>query len=126
MNVFKTTTRATAETRERRIKHARKKIFGTSSRPRLSIFRSHKHIYAQIINDEESRTLLSICSFSKELKESIKSGGNLSAAKTAGKKLAEMAIQKGITKIVFDKRWYKYHGRVKAFADSAREGGLKF
>lgn len=99
----------------------RKVVKGTSERPRLCVFRSAGHIYAQIINDEKQATLLSVSSLSSELKN-----GNKEAAKTVGKKIAEEAKKKGITNVVFDRNGFIYHGRVQALADGAREGGLNF
>ncbi len=103
----------------------RKKIHGTGERPRLSIFRSVKHFRAQIINDLEGKTLVGVSTQAKALGLQ-KSGGNVKGAFELGKKLAEIAIQKKIEQVVFDRGGFLYHGRVKAFADGAREGGLKF
>lgn len=109
--------------RRQRIKFSiRHKIEGTPARPRLSVFKSNKAIYAQIIDDSKSHTLLATSS--RELES--KGGVNLGISKTVGKKLAEQAIAKGITEIVFDRNGYLYHGNVKALAEGAREGGLKF
>lgn len=99
----------------------RKVVSGTSERPRLCVFRSGAHIYAQIINDVAQTTLLSVSSLSAELKN-----GNKEAAKTVGKKIAEEAKKKGINTVVFDRNGFVYHGRVQALADGAREGGLNF
>ena len=99
----------------------RKVVKGTSERPRLCVFRSGAHIYAQIINDDAQATLLSVSSLSAELKN-----GNKEAAKTVGKKIAEEAKKKGINTVVFDRNGFVYHGRVQALADGAREGGLNF
>lgn len=99
----------------------RKVVKGTSERPRLCVFRSGAHIYAQIINDDTQSTLLSVSSLSAELKN-----GNKEAAKTVGKKIAEEAKKKGISNVVFDRNGFLYHGRVQALADGAREGGLNF
>jgi large subunit ribosomal protein L18 len=114
------------EARERRHSRVRKKVVGTQERPRLNIFKSVNHIYAQIINDFEGRTLAAASSNDKELKGKIKTGGNVEAAKTVGVLIAKRAIDKGIKQIVFDRGGYPYHGRVKALADAAREGGLQF
>jgi large subunit ribosomal protein L18 len=100
----------------------RHKIEGTPARPRLSVFKSNKAIYAQIVDDSKSHTLLATSS--KELE--AKGGVNLGISKSVGVKLAELAIAKGITEIVFDRNGYLYHGNVKALAEGAREGGLKF
>jgi large subunit ribosomal protein L18 len=95
-------------------------------RPRLSVFRSSKQIYAQIIDDEKGMTLASASSLEKANRESLKTGANIDAAKIVGKLIAERAIAKGLKSVVFDRGGYMYHGRVKALADGAREGGLEF
>jgi large subunit ribosomal protein L18 len=95
-------------------------------RPRLSVFRSSKHIYAQIIDDVKGATLASASSVDKELKTELKTGADSSAAARVGKLIAERAVKAGITEVVFDRGGYIYHGRVKALADAAREGGLSF
>lgn len=102
----------------------RKRLQGSRQRPRLSVFRSLKHIYAQIIDDRSGRTLVSASS--SETKSSAKSGANIAGAKEIGKLVAERARQAGITRVVFDRGGYLYHGRVKALAEAAREGGLEF
>lgn len=111
---------------QRRKYRVRKKVFGTAERPRLSVFRSDKHIYAQVINDIEGRTLVSAASTDKELRADLANGGNIEAAKRIGKAIAERALAAGIDKVAFDRGGRIYHGRVKALADAAREGGLKF
>ncbi|MER3414714.1 MAG: 50S ribosomal protein L18 [Gemmataceae bacterium] len=113
-----------ARQRLRRRYRVRKKIFGTPERPRLSVFRSNKHIYAQIIDDTRGVTLVAASSLSKN--SGVSYGGNVAAAKHVGLKLAQMAREQGITKVAFDRGCYKYHGRVKALAEGAREGGLLF
>jgi large subunit ribosomal protein L18 len=95
-------------------------------RARLSVFRSSQHIYAQVIDDAHGRTLASASSLEKDMRESLKTGANMEAAKTVGKRLAERAVAKGVKEVVFDRGGYLYHGRVKALADAAREGGLDF
>jgi large subunit ribosomal protein L18 len=90
------------------------------------VFRSSKHIYAQLIDDTNGRTLASASSNSPEIKKSMAYGGNVLAAKAVGKQLAEAAKSKGISKVAFDRGYYRYHGRIKALADAAREGGLQF
>jgi len=95
-------------------------------RARLSVFRSSKHIYAQVIDDIKGETLASASSLEKTLREGKKTGANIDAAKAVGKLLAERAAVKGVKEVVFDRGGYLYHGRVKALADAAREGGLKF
>ena len=97
-----------------------------SGRARLSVFRSSKHIYAQVIDDNKGMTLASASSIEKTLREGMKTGANKDAAKAVGKLVAERAAQKGIKDVVFDRGGYRYHGRIKALADAAREGGLKF
>ena len=110
--------------REVRHKRIRKNIFGTSEIPRLCVFRSNTGIYAQIIDDETRTTLVSASSLDKDLK--IKNGSNVEAAKVVGEALAKKATKAKITKVVFDRGGYLYHGRVKALADAARENGLEF
>jgi len=95
-------------------------------RPRLSVFRSSKHIYAQVIDDAKGETVVCASSLEKDLRTSLKTGANKDAAKTIGKLVAERALGKGIKDVVFDRGGYRYHGRVKALADAAREGGLNF
>ena len=104
----------------------RKKIAGTTERPRLCVHRSTKHIRAQVVNDETNTTIAAASSLEKDLKAQIKHGGNISAAKVIGKVIAERALAKGVDKVVFDRGGYQYHGRVQALADAAREAGLKF
>ena len=113
--------------RFKRKKHIRKTIAGTPERPRLSIFRSGKHIYAQIIDDESGTTLVSASTLVKELRSNDEvDGGNKDGAKAVGKMIGERAIAANITQVVFDRNGYKYHGRVAALADAAREAGLQF
>ena len=104
----------------------RKRLRGTPERPRLSIYRSLQHIYAQVIDDRSGKTLVSASSVDKETKKNLKGGGNVAAAKVIGKAIAERAKSAGLSKVVFDRGGYKYHGRVKALADAAREAGLQF
>lgn len=108
----------------KRIKRVRSKIFGTAKRPRLSVYKSNKFIYGQLIDDDKGKTLLSVSD--KELKLKDAKTTKSDKAKLAGQKLAEKAKVKKITQVVFDRGSYRYHGRVKSFADGAREGGLKF
>ncbi len=103
----------------------RKKVLGTSERPRLNVYRSLNHIYVQVIDDLQGVTLVSASS-GEGKKESRSRGGNLASAKTVGKAVAERAKAKGISKVVFDRGGYIYHGRIKALADAAREAGLQF
>jgi len=116
--------RTKAVRQRRRRFRVRNKIKGTAERPRLNVFRSSKHIYAQLIDDQTGQTLAAVSSCGKE--SAVKYGGNVKAAKVVGQKLAEAAKAKGIDKAAFDRGHYRYHGRVKALADAAREGGLKF
>jgi len=104
----------------------RKRIAGDQERPRLSVFRSVTHIYAQVIDDLKGETLASASSLEKTLREGGKTGANIDAAKAVGKLLAERAVKNGVTEVVFDRGSYLYHGRVKALADAARESGLSF
>ncbi len=110
-----------------RRKHSvRAKVFGTTERPRLSVFRSDKHIYAQVIDDMAGRTLASAASTVGEVRGDLKNGGNIPAAVAVGKVIAERAKAAGITQVAFDRGGQRYHGRIKALADAARKGGLKF
>jgi large subunit ribosomal protein L18 len=118
----KTTLKTTQ--RARRKRGIRKNIFGTPQRPRLTIFRSARHIYAQVVDDLKGHTLVSASTAEKTNK--VAHGGNVEAAKLIGKAVAERAKEKGITAVTFDRNGFRYHGRVKAIADAAREGGLKF
>jgi large subunit ribosomal protein L18 len=111
------------EIRKRIHKRIRRKLSGTGERPRLAVFRSVGHIYAQVIDDVEGKTLVSASSVDKAAKTN---GGNVAAAKTIGKLVAERAKEKGIKAVVFDRGGYQYHGRIKALADAAREAGLEF
>ncbi len=105
----------------------RKRVTGTPERPRLSVFRSNRQLHLQVIDDAEGRTLVSVSTLEKAFRElGFEAGSNISAAKAAGKLLAERASEAGVTQVVFDRNGYDYHGRVRAAADAAREGGLKF
>ena len=116
-----------AEARLRRKKRVRKKIRGVPDKPRLTVFRSAKHIYAQIIDDTRATTLVDASSLSKEYRPLIQGkGGNKSGAAMIGEFIAKRAKAKGIDKVVFDRNGFLYHGRVKALADAAREHGLEF
>ncbi len=117
----------TIERRARKKGRVRKKIFGTAERPRLTVFRSAKHIYAQIIDDTSGKTLVAASSVSKELKEQVKAAaGEKDVCKLVGKAAAKLALEKKITNVVFDRNGFLFHGRIKAVADGAREAGLKF
>jgi large subunit ribosomal protein L18 len=111
---------------ERRKHHVRKSVFGTPERPRLSVYRSAKHIYAQLIDDYAGKTLAAVATTVDELRGGLKTGANIAAAKKVGTAIAERAKQAGITKVAFDRGGRMYHGRIKALADAAREGGLQF
>jgi large subunit ribosomal protein L18 len=104
----------------------RKRLSGTQARPRLAVFRSDKHIYAQAIDDADGRTLAAASTLDADLKGTVKSGGNVAAAKAVGQAIAGKLKEKGIEDVVFDRGGYLYHGRVKALADGARAGGLEF
>lgn len=110
----------------RRRYHVRKKVFGTEERPRLSVFRSNRHIYAQIIDDTAGVTLAACGSKSQSLQSEISVGSNQKAAKAVGEAIAKQALDVGIRCVSFDRNRYKYHGRVKMLAEAAREAGLKF
>ena len=112
--------------RLRRQRHVRNRLSGTTQRPRLAVFRSSKHIYAQMINDQTGTTLVAASTMEPEIKAQVKYGGNKAAAALVGRVVAERAKQAGIDKICFDRRSYKYHGRVAALAQAAREAGLLF
>ena len=111
---------------QRRKWSVRNSLSGTTERPRLAVFRSDKHIYAQLIDDLAGRTLASAASTSTDVRGEMPNGGNVAAAKLVGRAIAERAKAVGITKVAFDRGGYLYHGRVKAFAEGAREGGLEF
>jgi len=112
--------------RSARHERVRKKVVGGEQRPRLDVYRSLNHIYAQLIDDTAGRTIVSASSLDKELSGQLKSGGNIEAAKAVGALVAKRAQEKGIKQITFDRGGYKYHGRVKAVAEAARESGLEF
>ena len=110
--------------RARRHQRVRKKVFGTTERPRLAVFRSEHHIYAQVIDDTKGQTLAAASTLDKDLRNGY--GGNIDAAKKVGAAVAQRAKEKGIEKVVFDRGGFAYHGRVAGLADAAREGGLEF
>lgn len=114
------------QSRIKRHQRIRKRLQGTGERPRLSVYKSLNHIYAQLIDDASGKTILSASTLEKEIRTDLKHGGNLEAAKKVGASLAQKAIGKKITTVVFDRAGYRYHGCVKALADAAREQGLKF
>lgn len=111
---------------ERRRKRVRQVIVGTAERPRLNVFRSSSHIYAQIIDDIKGATLAAASSLDKSLRKSVKSTGGIEAAKAVGKLIADRAKAAKVTAVVFDRGGRMYHGRIKALADASREGGLQF
>ena len=112
------------ERRQARVRRAVKA--GAKGRPRLSVFRSSKHIYAQIIDDLKGGTVVAASSMEKTLREAGKTGANVDAAKAVGTMVAKRAVEKGVKDVVFDRGGYRYHGRIKALGDAAREGGLNF
>lgn len=113
--------------RIRRKKHVRKTVSGTSARPRLTVFRSHRNLYAQIIDDTVGHTLVAASTKEKAVAERLAGpAGNRAAAQVVGEALATKAVQKGIRKVVFDRNGYAYHGRVRELADAARKAGLEF
>lgn len=112
--------------RLKRKKRIRRKVEGTDQRPRLSVFRSDKHIYAQIVNDVTGTTLVSASTLSPDYKEMEQIKGKVAAAKRVGELVAQKALEKGIAKVVFDRNGFIYHGRVQALADAARQKGLDF
>lgn len=112
--------------RERRKKSIRQVVVGSPDRPRLSVYRSSTNIYAQLIDDSTGTTIAAASTLDKELKSGLKNGGNVDAAKSVGELISKQAKDKKISKVTFDRNGYLYHGRVKALADAAREGGLEF
>ena len=112
--------------RRQRKRHVRKKVIGSPERPRLTVFRSHKNIYAQIIDDTVGRTLVVASSREGELSQQLAGGGNKTAARAVGAALAAKAVKAGIKKVVFDRNGYAYHGRVSELAQAARDSGLEF
>ncbi|OFW75537.1 MAG: 50S ribosomal protein L18 [Alicyclobacillus sp. RIFOXYA1_FULL_53_8] len=112
--------------RQRRHLRVRKRIQGSAARPRLNVFRSNKHIYAQVIDDVSGQTLVSASTRDKELTGAVENGGSVEAAKKVGELVAKRALDKGLSAVVFDRGGYLYHGRVQALAEAAREAGLQF
>ena len=110
----------------RRRQRVRKKVTGSASRPRLAVYRSLGNIYAQLVDDDAQRTLAAVSSRSKEIRDQLKSGGNIEAARAVGRLVAQKALERNIRTVVFDRGGRIYHGRVKALAEGAREAGLKF
>ncbi len=122
--MLKKTIRNTARRKRHRV--IRKKVYGSTQRPRLNVYRSLNHIYAQLIDDDAGVTLLATSTLDKDIKSKLEKSNNKDAARVVGEVIAEMALEKGIRDIVFDRSGYKYHGKVKALADAAREKGLNF
>jgi large subunit ribosomal protein L18 len=118
--------RSRRSAREKVHKRIRSRIAGTSVRPRLAIFKSLKHVYAQVIDDRKGSTLASASSLDGEFRSALTSGGNLEAARRVGELIARRAKERGISQVVFDRGGYAYHGKIKALADAARENGLEF
>jgi len=114
------------ELRQKRHARVRRKVAGTSERPRLAVFRSVNHIYAQIIDDSQGKTLAAASTLDADLRKSLKSGGNIDAAKAVGKLVGERAKERGVERVVFDRGGFMYHGRVQGLAEAAREAGLQF
>lgn len=115
------------EKRRKKIhRRVRSKVNGTSERPRLNIYKSSKHIYAQIINDEQGHTLMAVSTLTPVIREELKDKKPIERAHVVGRHIAEKALEQGITRIAFDRSGYPYHGRVQAIAEGAREGGLQF
>jgi large subunit ribosomal protein L18 len=114
------------ERRRRRHLRVRKRVFGTAERPRLNVFRSQKHIYAQIIRDDIGHTLVAASTLDPELRGRLERTTDVQAAREVGKLVARRALERGITRVAFDRGGYRYHGRVRALAEGAREGGLEF
>jgi large subunit ribosomal protein L18 len=112
--------------RERRREHVRKFVYGEPERPRLNVFRSEKHIYAQVIDDRKGNTVAEASTLDKALRAQLKTLKPLEQAKAIGEAVAKRALDKGVKKVVFDRAGYKYHGRIKSLADGARSGGLEF
>ena len=119
-------TKTRQDIRQRLHDRIRKKLRGTPERPRLAVFRSQGHIYAQVIDDDAGRTLCAASSLDKDLRAKSKRGGNVASAKEVGALIASRAREKGVAAVVFDRGGFLYHGRIKALADAAREAGLKF
>jgi len=112
--------------RRKRHGRVRKRVVGTAEKPRLNVFRSIAHIYAQVVDDSTGQTIVSASTVDKELKGQVASGGNVEAAKLVGELVGKRAVAKGISSVIFDRGGYQYHGRVAALADGARGAGLKF
>jgi large subunit ribosomal protein L18 len=112
--------------RDKRKARIRKKLSGTAARPRLTVYKSLKHMYAQVVDDSSGKTIAAVSTGSKGLKDEVKEDDKTAAAKKVGKAIAKAAIDKGVSQVVFDRNGFDYHGRIAAVAEAAREGGLKF
>ena len=118
--------KAVSRQRQRRQFRVAKRVRGTPDRPRLCVVRTHKHMYAQVIDDSEGKTLASASTVDKDLRGDVKYGGNRTAAQAVGRSIAERALAAGVKQVCFDRREFQYHGRVAALAEAAREAGLAF
>ena len=123
---LRSTERRKWERRERRAGRVRSKMLGTPERPRLTVYRSHRHFHCQIIDDTNGRTITSASTLQKDLRPAIPNGGDVKAAVKIGEAIAARAKEKGVAKVVFDRNFYRFHGRVRAFAEAASKGGLLF
>lgn len=112
--------------RDKRHVRLRRRVAGSSERPRLSVFKSHKHFFIQVIDDSAGKTIVSVSTMESEVKEGLTARGNVAAAKAVGVLAAQRSLAKGIKRVVFDRGGYQYHGAIKALADAARESGLEF
>lgn len=126
MSTMRTVQKHLAARRQRRLQRVRRTVVGSAERPRLAVFRSNKQFYCQMIDDLNGATLAAASTQDKTLRSELKGGGTVAAAAKVGERIAAVAKEKGIAKAVLDRRHYKYHGRVRAFADAARKGGLQF
>jgi len=118
--------RAILQQRQRRRFRVRKRLRGTAERPRLSVYRSHKHVYAQLIDDASGKTIAAASSVDKDLRSDLRYGGNKDAAQQVGRVIAERAKAAGVQRVAFDRGSFQYHGRVESLAQAAREAGLEF
>ena len=123
---FEMKTLETTVRRERRIRRVRAKVVGTDARPRLNVFRSNRHMFAQIIDDSKGSTLVAASTLDADLRAQAAKLNKKEEAKAVGKMIAQRALEKGLKKVVFDRGGYQYHGRIKSLAEGAREGGLEF
>ncbi|MGF1494094.1 MAG: 50S ribosomal protein L18 [Microcoleaceae cyanobacterium] len=114
------------ESRDRRHRRVRRRVFGTTERPRMAVFRSHKHIYVQVIDDTQHHTIAAASTLETDLKSDLDTGATCDASTRVGQLVAERSLAQGVKQVVFDRGGYLYHGRVKALADAAREAGLDF